>query len=721
MLSSERRTKEAFKTALAMVLAYGTALSWDWMNPYWAGFAVAMISLPTTGQSLEKGAMRLLGTLVGSIAALTLIDLYPQDRWLFLACVSVYVGFCTYMMNSGRYQYFWFVSAFVALVICVHSGPIAESAFNTAINRTLETGLGIFIYTMVSVFLWPQSSAVPLEETARNLLRSQRQLYQAHRKAEGGGEDQSEIPQMLTQEIQLLARLAQLLNAAASESYEVRERRDDWLRLHHESAALLQALDFWRESFPEIRHLELVSLIPDLEAIHRSIEETFDEIEIAWTGTSSAYDPLEIQVEIDRSEVLRLSHLERAALALTKTNLEGIAYHSKKLLESVRAMKGLAESVHKQNPSETAPRVSPIDPDRLGAVVRVVAILWIAFLIWVYLDPPGHASFAQLSATLALGLVMMPQARPSMLFMPFLLGSAFGGVIYLLVMPSLSGYLELAAVLFAAIFTINFLFHEPRQGISRLVGMITLLVLTSIENQQSYSFSGFANSTAMMLLVVAFLTAVSYVPNSPRSEKVFLRLFSQFLHCVAYLLDRPEQTGWRQGWIGGEWKSDYCRSSLVNLPARLGQISRGIDFRILSPTSRDQVDGLLASIQTLKIRIHAVEEAHREGHSDRLSTGLRDDMAAWRRSLVKLFRDWGDNKRSIDHDDLANRLAAQLAKMEARIEEALKSLEGGRSNDETDLNAYRLLGSYRGLSEAVVAHSRIVNNIDWPRWREARF
>jgi hypothetical protein len=37
------------------------------------------------------------------------------------------------------------------------------------------------------------------------------------------------------------------------------------------------------------------------------------------------------------------------------------------------------------------------------------------------------------------------------------------------------------------------------------------------------------------------------------------------------------------------------------------------------------------------------------------------------------------------------------------------------------LNAYRLLGSYRGLSEAVVAHSRIINNIDWPRWREARF
>ena len=89
MTAIDRRIKEAFKTALAMVLAYGIALSWDWMNPYWAGFAVAMISLPTAGQSIEKAAMRMLGTLVASVVALTLIGLYPQDRWVFLACVGL--------------------------------------------------------------------------------------------------------------------------------------------------------------------------------------------------------------------------------------------------------------------------------------------------------------------------------------------------------------------------------------------------------------------------------------------------------------------------------------------------------------------------------------------------------------------------------------------------------------------------------------------------------
>ena len=153
----ERRLKEAFKTALAMVVAFGIALSLDWANPYWAGLAVAVISLPTAGQSIEKGALRLLGTVVGSIAALILLGLFPQDRWLFITGVSVLLGFCAYMIQRGRHQYFWFVSGLVALIIAVSGGPHSQDAFYIAMTRTLETGLGIIVYTVISVFLWPQN------------------------------------------------------------------------------------------------------------------------------------------------------------------------------------------------------------------------------------------------------------------------------------------------------------------------------------------------------------------------------------------------------------------------------------------------------------------------------------------------------------------------------------------------------------------------------------
>ena len=45
-----RKAKEDIKTSLALVLVYGIALRFDWLNPYWAAMAMAMISLQTAGE-----------------------------------------------------------------------------------------------------------------------------------------------------------------------------------------------------------------------------------------------------------------------------------------------------------------------------------------------------------------------------------------------------------------------------------------------------------------------------------------------------------------------------------------------------------------------------------------------------------------------------------------------------------------------------------------------
>ena len=116
------RFKESFKTALAMTIAYGIALSMDWDKPYWAGFAVAFISLETIGQSLNKAAMRMLGTLVAMAVALTLIALFAQERWAFMLTLSIFLGLMAYRMGGGKFPYFWQVSGFVTAIICMDGG-----------------------------------------------------------------------------------------------------------------------------------------------------------------------------------------------------------------------------------------------------------------------------------------------------------------------------------------------------------------------------------------------------------------------------------------------------------------------------------------------------------------------------------------------------------------------------------------------------------------------
>jgi len=78
-----------------------------------------------------------------------------------------------------------------------------------------------------------------------------------------------------------------------------------------------------------------------------------------------------------------------------------------------------------------------LDPDRFATVIRVLATMWLAFLIWVYIDPPGHSGFVVLTASMGLGMARSPQFRVSTVFLPVTLSCLFAGCLYLLVMPHL--------------------------------------------------------------------------------------------------------------------------------------------------------------------------------------------------------------------------------------------------------------------------------------------
>ena len=93
------RARESIKTGLAMVVAIAISLRMDFLEPEWAGFAVAMISLDAAGQSLNKAAMRMFGTLVAFVASLTFAGLFPlmmersmQARFLIPMAVSLAFG-----------------------------------------------------------------------------------------------------------------------------------------------------------------------------------------------------------------------------------------------------------------------------------------------------------------------------------------------------------------------------------------------------------------------------------------------------------------------------------------------------------------------------------------------------------------------------------------------------------------------------------------------------
>ena len=722
MITLSRRAKEAIKTALAMVIAYGISLGMGWETPYWAGFAVAMISLSTVGQSLNKGTMRMLGTLIAGAAALIIIALFAQDRWWFAGILSVYLGFCMYMVTGKQRTYFWWCCAFVCLVICTHAAGDLTNAFDVAVLRVQQTGMGILVYTLVSVFLWPSSTRGALDQATHKLFTTQASIYRSYRALLNGQGTAEESRPLRLQQVQLLNQHEQTLLAAQTDSYEVWELRHRWRYFHQQSTALMETLEQWRESFAEIQPLDRSALLPNLQAVCTELDRRFAAIEGMLSGKPPAHRPQAITLTIDSAATGALSHFQKAAVAVTRSQLDRLEVLSRALFDCVCDIKGYGATASSVVPEEMRAGRPGLDPDRLQAAIRTMAAVWIAFPVWFYLDPPGHASFVQIGLIFLMASLMV-RLDPVTILKAFLIGAVFAGVLYVLVMPQLSGYLQLGAMLFGVTFAIYYWLWQPQQGVAKMGMIVMFLNIIGVQNQQTYDFAQYANTIASLALAGALAVAIWYLPPSPRPEKQFLRTLKRFFRHSDFLMSRLVLDWDQNKGIVDRWKTIYYRSNLLELPQKLLSWAGKIDHRAFPDNSPEQVQTLVTSLHALAHRIKALAAIRDLPQADLLVKELLDDVRAWRLIAEQQLQLWANNPAMAlgASAEMQERVMKRLARLEARVEETFARVGEGQLSSEDYQNFYRLLGSFRGLSEGGIAYARLAEKINWAQWQEARF
>ena len=721
MINLSTRTKHAIIIGLSVVIAMGIALSMDWERPYWAGFAVALISLDTAGQSLNKGAMRMLGTLAAILFAWMFIDWFGQQRFAFMAILSLYTGICTYMSTGKKHQYFWFVAGFACIIIAIDSSN-SLTAFQISMERLQETGTGVLVYSLVSALLWPSSSRGALEDTSRRLSTVQGQLYRAYRRLiRGEGSLKDSRPWML-QELPLLQQVEKSLNAAESDSREVWEMRHQWRRFHGQSTELMKALEHWHTSLADIVSLDLVTLLPNLDALLSELDLRFVQINRMLSGQAPDRMPQAITLAVDKAEMRALTHFQSAAVIVTRYQIERIDTLSQSLFDCVRDLKGIGGPAPKPLREKIRRRRFAIDPDRLRGVISVLATLWISFFIWVYVNPPGHSGYVQMSTLMAM-IIVMSGTNPMRLAWANILGSLCAGILYVFVMPHLSDYVELGLMIFAATFAISYLYSEPQQAGSRASILAMFIQNISVQNEQTYSFASYANSLTMTILMGALFIATAYIPTSPRPEKIFLRLYRRFFRHAEFLISELTPAGKQKRGIVGYWKIVLCQGDLLELPGKLAAYGRKIDYRSFPANTPKQVQDLILGLYGLAFRIKDLAEVGDYQQSERVKKCLQDDLRAWHRTIETRLRQQADHPtRTIDTSaELRKQLATRLDRLETSIEKIFAQSGKDELSTEDSEGLYRLLGSYRGLAEAAIDSVQLANGINWAQWQEARF
>jgi uncharacterized membrane protein YccC len=311
----------------------------------------------------------------------------------------------------------------------------------------------------------------------------------------------------------------------------------------------------------------------------------------------------------------------------------------------------------------------------------------------------------------------MQQLRANMLIKPFAVALALGLAVYVLIMPQLSGFLELGLLLFLSMFVVCYFFS----GIGRLAGMIAVLTMIAVQNQQTYNFAAMANSYLYTLLGLAFVFAMSYMVRSPRPEKAVLHLVGRFFRSTELLMSRSALEPGRTPTFMERWKTAFHRHEMKTLPTKLGAWCRAIDHKKFPNTTPEQVQALLTSLQGLVYRIEELLDAGGAPQAESLVREMRDDARVWRAGIEKTFRHFSENAESESASDLQARLASLITSLEKRIDETVAQSGEKELSDEDGENFYRLLGGYRGVSEAAVAYAGVAGRIDWGQWREEMF
>ncbi|RLA03701.1 MAG: hypothetical protein DRQ47_04700 [Gammaproteobacteria bacterium] len=728
--------KESFKTALAMTIAYGIALSMDWDTPMWAGFSVAFVSLSTSGQSFNKSAMRMFGTLIAAVMSLILIALFPQDRWLFMLALSIYVGFCTYMMGSAKYQYFWFVCGYVCIIVALEAGPSSTNAFELAILRSQETGLGILVYSVITALLWRNNSADNLHSIMLELTKIQSQLSRHYAGLVfSNTETQIDVSQLQEQQAQNLFQFKMLIDGGETDSYQIFEQRQQW-RLYQQQTTRFSALI--EQSYHMLSSLENLSvkpllpqLLPGLNDFKNQTEQRFIQIETILEDKE--FTPLSSQTfgPINQSLFNTLTALQKSAILTFSQQIQDLDQITLDLLNTIATIKGVAHKGVAHIKTEPLKYVAPVQGsfvpniERLSSVVQIMATLWLTYLAFIYVyDLPVGIGVVIVSGVIGMFFATNPSKPVSIMFKPFATNVILVSLLYVFVMPQISSFWGLGPMIFIATFLICYIYSSPLQAIGRASGLAIFITLISIDNQQTYNILMIFNGAILFIMMFAALVIGTYIPFSPKPEYAFVRLLKRFLSSNAYLMmalsskHKGKPVSWWQ-----QQKQNFHLQEIKTLPQKLEVWSQAIKVEALPGTHQQNIKQLSKIIKIMSHQMVTLLQylpKDNDKKHDQLKWPLttQQQITIWQDSMQIAFQDLSKHLSLDNPDTFYNQLNDILVQIEKNVA-GTENIQKTQVSNQDDF--YHLLGAYQGVSDALVAYSKNSEDINWHEWQASKF
>ncbi|NTJ67944.1 FUSC family protein [Agrobacterium rhizogenes] len=555
----------ALRTTAASLVALYIAFLLNLDDPKWAPMTVWIVAQSSRGMSLSKGQYRILGTIIGAVAAVTMVALFAQAPELFILSLALWLGLCTALATGLRNfrSYGAVLAGYTAAIIAFDSISSPLEVFDIAVARVIYIGLGIMTEAVFTAVFAP---GAPLQETQNRLATYLRQVSDLCARALRGQVNTSGFQRLLTGALELDVAA----EYAAASSHSVRSR---FGHLRGAAVAMLTQMAI-AQSLRE--HL---AARPDLD--EPLVEKT--ALALDAIGTGSLVDP-------DRMTALRAD--VRAALSET-TISSGHALppqlpildHLDRLLDAAHgALTRQALFSDEKAPSSRLKLSFHVD--HRGAIqngIRTFVAIVIGSWFWIATAWPSGPSFIVILGVICALFATRP--NPVVGGMGFLKGGLVAviaaAICNFAILPMLSDFTELAAVIGIIMFATGLAMRNLRTAALATSFAFLFLDLISPDNTSRVDAASFLNGALALLLGVGagVLVFTLLFPSNPKAKR--LRLQRATRRDLADIGETPAR-----------WTREHWLSKAVDRLAGQAATNAGVPEK----QAEDDLRGMLAAL-----------------------------------------------------------------------------------------------------------------------------
>jgi uncharacterized membrane protein YccC len=509
---------------LALYLAYALQLG----EPWWAGLTASLITLQV-GTPLRKGRFRMVGTIIGALAGLTLAAMFPQDRILFLTGLALWGAACAFvaaMINDDAAYAAGIAGYTVAIVaggaLGATGGIDSDTVFQLAIARSSEIfigiGCGILVRFVSETGDGKQQLESAMASAGGELLHALNETL-----AHGGPGDLSAGHDAQHRRLRQIIALKPMVDQTLGETYQLRALGPP---LHRVIDALMQGVVALRDIDRHLATMPAGDARRQAERIARCLPSALPASATPATASDWLAAGQELQEKFETAR-RRLAELPDASPSMRLLADKTIAIID--AAHSVLSGLELATGLRRPGPAPSRRAYAGADP--LPAVMnafRVFAVAGFVSLLWIV---TGWTSGSQ-TLGMAVAFTILQAARADQAYATVLLFTAgivtdliLAAIVTFAVLPQIpSDFLSLSLVLGAILVPFGAMTLHPKMQVAVYFNIMALffLVLLAPSNPMSYDALTFYNKAPSMV-AGALISAVSFRLIPPLTPAQSLR------------------------------------------------------------------------------------------------------------------------------------------------------------------------------------------------------